>query len=126
MKLSNLILVAVMAFVCPLVAFAQTLVPATSEDIDAFDRQLAEARKENFGKQVSEEAKKLKGTEKQDRSDMGQFVNDQRRKEDQGRPDTTKASDNRNERAGNAGQNAADRAGNGRGNSGKEGRGHNK
>jgi hypothetical protein len=125
MKLSNLILVAVMAYL-PSVAFAQTLVPATSEDIDAFDRQLAEARKDNFGKQVSEEAKKLKSTEKQERRDMGQFVSDQRRKEDQGRPDTTKASDNRNERAGNAGQNAADRAGNARGNSGKEGRGHNK
>jgi len=71
---------------------AQTLIPATSEDINEFDRQVSEqlkrsgAKKENFGQQVSEEAKKLKDAAPEQGKDFGKWVSGQRKKADQGRP----------------------------------------
>lgn len=76
---------------------AQTLIPATSEDISEFDRQIAnqlkrsggrkadqKASKSSFGSQVSEEAKKLKDSDQA--KDFGKWVSGQRKKSDQGRP----------------------------------------
>jgi len=75
--------------------FAQELVPATSEDIAEFDRQVAKQleragaksqQNAEFGKQVSEEAKKLKNQTPEERKNFGKWVSDQRKKKDQGRP----------------------------------------
>lgn len=71
---------------------AQTLIPATSEDINEFDKQVSEqlkrsgAKKDNFGQQVSEEAKKLKDSTTDQGKDFGKWVSGQRKKADQGRP----------------------------------------
>ncbi len=71
---------------------AQTLIPATSEDINEFDRQVSEQlknagdKKDNFGSQVSEEAKKLKDSAPDQGKDFGKWVSGQRKKADQGRP----------------------------------------
>jgi hypothetical protein len=94
---------------------AQDLIPATSEDIQEFDRQVTQhvkqdkatkPAKSNFGAQVSEEAKKLKGNDKD--SDFGKWVSGQRRKSDEDRPSAQ----------GSAGDNGQ---GNGHGNSGSPG-----
>ena len=76
-------------------ASAQDLVPATSEDIDMFDRQLQEqkekteqgdkakekkAKADNFGQLVREEAQKLKDEESK-KGGLGAFVKEQRRNE---------------------------------------------
>jgi hypothetical protein len=80
-----------LAFSQPL--FPQDLVPATSEDIQEFDRQVAKQHKPDaaaktkaatFGSQVSEEARKQKDVPKDQRGDFGQWVSDQRKKSDQG------------------------------------------
>lgn len=74
---------------------AQTLIPATSEDINEFDRQVSEqlqrsdtkkANSDNFGAKVSEEAKKLKDGNADKGKDFGKWVSGQRKKADQGRP----------------------------------------
>ena len=90
---------------------ADDLMPATSEDISAFDRQLSALQqapatqaglkeangdknrrddgedkkpKENFGQTISAEANKLKDSEK--KKDFGKWVSGQRRRDDQNRP----------------------------------------
>lgn len=73
---------------------AQELVPATSEDIEEFDRQVAQQMqrdgkskaKSDFGAQVADEAKKLKDAGQDDRKSFGKWVSSQRKKTDQGRP----------------------------------------
>lgn len=72
---------------------AQELIPATSEDIQEFDRQVTQAMKResvrpgaNFGAQVSEEAKKLKEESKDKKKEFGKWVSKQRSLEDQERP----------------------------------------
>src|SRR5687768_16185901 len=73
---------------------AQTLIPATSEDINAFDRQVAEqlskskskSDKSTFGAKVSEEAKRLKDAGADKGKEFGKWVSSQRKKADQGRP----------------------------------------
>ena len=75
-------------------ALAQTLIPATSEDINDFDRQVSEQLKKsnvkkdksNFGAVVSEEAKKLKDAGADKGKDFGKWVSGQRKNADQGRP----------------------------------------
>jgi hypothetical protein len=71
---------------------AQDLVPATSEDLKEFDRQVAKqakpkdaaAKGSNFGALVSEEARKLKDAGDDQGSDFGKWVSGQRKKSDQG------------------------------------------
>lgn len=71
---------------------AQTLIPATSEDINEFDRQVSEQlsknqkSKSNFGTSVSEEAKKLNEAPTDSKKEFGKWVSSQRKKNDQGRP----------------------------------------
>jgi len=69
---------------------AQELVPATSEDIQEFDRQISKKAKterpSNFGSEVSAEARKLKDQSKDSRNEFGQWVSSQRKKSDQGQP----------------------------------------
>jgi hypothetical protein len=78
------------------VAHAQDMVPATSEDIDQFDQQLSRqmsdtARgskdKSRFGQTVSDEAKKQKDADSEKKKNFGKWVSGQRRKNDDGRPD---------------------------------------
>lgn len=94
-------------------AFAEELVPATSEDLQEFDQQVSKsnaedskakemaqrsidprkdaalsmkekkARKENFGAVVSTEAKKLRDESVDKRKEMGSWVSSQRRKSGQ-------------------------------------------
>lgn len=74
---------------------AQTLVPATSEDLMDFDRRVSEQLKksgdqknqDNFGSQVREEAKKLKESGAKG-NDFGKWVSGERKKADAGRPST--------------------------------------
>lgn len=80
--------------------FAQSLVPATSDDLSDFDKQISQAQesqnpppakkeqsakksKENFGAIVSDEAKTLKNSELDKKKSMGQWVSEQKSKEDQ-------------------------------------------
>jgi hypothetical protein len=68
--------------------FAQSLVPATSDDLNDFDRQISKAQsskntKENFGAVVSDEAKSLKNSDLNKKKAMGKWVSDQKSKEDQ-------------------------------------------
>jgi len=79
-------------------AVAQTLIPATSEDINEFDRQVSEqlkrsqkSGKSNFGSQVSEEAKKLKDAGGDAKKEFGKWVSGERKKADQGRPSAASA-----------------------------------
>lgn len=73
---------------------AQSLIPATSEDINDFDRKVdaqlkkskADSKKSNFGAEVSAEAKKLSDGSADQGREFGQWVSSQRKKEDQGRP----------------------------------------
>lgn len=69
---------------------AQELVPATSEDIQEFDRQVLKKTKaahpSNFGSEVSAEARKLKDQSQDSRKEFGQWVSSQRKKSDQGQP----------------------------------------
>ena len=76
---------------------AQTLIPATSEDINDFDRQVSQQlqrandakqkpKAENFGVKVKDEAKKLKDAGADKGKDFGKWVSSQRKKSDQGRP----------------------------------------
>lgn len=76
-------------------AVAQTLIPATTEDINDFDRQVSEqlkrskkdkAAKSAFGSQVSEEAKKLNEAGGDAKKEFGKWVSGERKKADQGRP----------------------------------------
>jgi hypothetical protein len=76
-------------------AVAGDLVPATSDDLNAFDSQLSSQSGNdnhfdglNFGKTVSAEAHKLKAEGQQGKTKMGDWVRDQRSKSDQsGAPD---------------------------------------
>lgn len=90
----TLVLLALVALIAQPV-LAQTLIPATSEDISEFDRQVAEQIKKsagsksdkaktNFGSEISAEAKKLKDSDQG--KDFGKWVSGQRKKADQGRP----------------------------------------
>lgn len=71
---------------------AQTLIPATSEDINEFDRQVNEQLQRNakdnkgFGAQVSEEAKKLNESDVDNKKNFGKWVSGERKKAEQGRP----------------------------------------
>lgn len=75
-------------------AVAQTLIPATSEDINEFDRQVSEQLQRQqgkgaakFGAQVSEEAKKLnENAGANSKKEFGKWVSGERKKADQGRP----------------------------------------
>lgn len=95
MKKMHFLLTVSMLLTAP--AFAQDdLVPATSEDIQSFDDQVADSdvvtdaptkeRKENFGSAVSAEARKLKDMSPEERKKMGQWVSEQRRKDADKRP----------------------------------------
>lgn len=78
-------------------SFAEDLVPATADDQEAFDQQVAtqvepvikaedrtaKLKKSNFGQVVSAEAKKLGANSKEQHKDMGQWVSDQRKKNHQ-------------------------------------------
>lgn len=74
-------------------ALAQTLVPATSEDLAEFDRRVSRMKtgtkavdKAAFGAEVSEEAKKLKDAQADERKDFGKWVSGQKKKASEGRP----------------------------------------
>ncbi len=76
----------------PFLAHADALVPATSEDIDQFDNQIAAQRQnspavksDNFGKLVSTEARKLKDSDSGQRKYFGKSVSEQRRGNDRSR-----------------------------------------
>lgn len=75
----------VLALLATQPSLAQTLIPATSEDISEFDRKVDEQMK-NFGSEVSAEAKKLSDTPGDQDKNFGQWVSSQRKKDDQGRP----------------------------------------
>lgn len=82
--------------------YAQALVPATSDDISEFDKQISQAQNvshqhthnaalkttqkhsASFGAAVSQEAKNLKDSKRSER--MGQWVNEQRRRDDENTP----------------------------------------
>ena len=72
----------------PYTVLAQNLVPATSEDINDFDKQVAEQMKKskpaNFGSEVSAAAKDKKDSDSDE--SFGKWVSSQRKKSDQGRP----------------------------------------
>lgn len=96
------------------VSIAQALIPATSEDQEAFDQQLeqaqqasdqkaqevkpvtAKARKANFGNIVLDEAKKLKDSNASDRKVMGQNTATQKRKNQNSAPLGLEMKDGRN------------------------------
>lgn len=72
-------------------ASAQSLVPATSEDLNEFDQQISQSTRKNtekeksgkaanFGALVSEKAKDLKTEELDQKKKMGQWVSEQRKK----------------------------------------------
>lgn len=77
---------------------AQELVPATSEDLQDFDRQVSRLKHEagpkradrndrqDLGAMIKDEATKLKDADKDDRRDFGKWVSGQRKKNVQGRP----------------------------------------
>jgi hypothetical protein len=80
-------------------AMAQELVPATSEDLQDFDRQVSRLKQEaaakragdrpdrsDLGAMIKDEATKLKDADKDDRKDFGKWVSGQRKKNVQGRP----------------------------------------
>lgn len=99
------------------IANGQDLVPATSEDIQEFDRQVIQMNKKNkaadhdsFGVQVKEEAKKLKDNP-DSRSEFGKWVSSQRKKSAEGRPSSGDSfgSENRNSRANEAHANRPDK-----------------
>jgi hypothetical protein len=75
-------------------AVAQSLAPATSDDLNDFDRQLSEvqssaretskgSKSQNFGSAVSEEAKTLKDNEGAQKGKMGKWVREQKGKSDE-------------------------------------------
>lgn len=101
-------------------AYGQSLVPATSEDLGEFDRQIQEAQmkrppevpskaaaateksessaqakekkpKSNFGTLVSQEAKKMKESDPNQRRGMGQWVREQRRQNEVQNPSASQA-----------------------------------
>jgi hypothetical protein len=83
-------------------AWAQSLVPATSDDLSDFDQQLSkiESKKSdssaaastkkpknsNFGATVSQKAKDLKKEDLEQKKKMGQWVRDQRSQDDEKTP----------------------------------------
>lgn len=72
---------------------AQTLVPATSEDLQDFDRRVSEQLKksggdDNFGAQVREEAKKLNEPGADKGKEFGKWVSKEKKKAETGRPST--------------------------------------
>ena len=87
-------------------AMADELVPATSDDISNFDNQIKNSvksstkvegkssnqrnnkkPKDNFGALVSAEAKNFKDANSEAKKGMGTWVSDQRRQDDQKRPE---------------------------------------
>lgn len=77
--------------------FAQDLVPATSEDLQDFDRQIIKMKesskvsgkgsaKDNFGAVVKEEVRKLKDSTVDEKKKFGSWVSSQRKKTSQGQP----------------------------------------
>jgi hypothetical protein len=94
--------------------FAQDLVPATSEDMQEFDRQVAKQIKpkskgnlgkpSNFGSQVSEEARKLKDASDDQGDNFGKWVSSQRKKSDQGEASAAASVGNGNGNNGNRGK----------------------
>lgn len=100
---------------------AQELVPATSEDIQEFDRQIVKKAKTdrpaNFGSEVSAEARKLKDQNQDSKNEFGQWVSSQRKKSDQGQPSASGSPGNGN---GNGNGNAYGNANNPSSNRGKK------
>ena len=90
----------------------QTLVPATTEDLREFDRQVARRMKQQpanhahahsaFGAQVSEEARRLKDQGQDSQADFGNWVATQRGKSDQGRPSAGDSTGSDNGKGGSA------------------------
>lgn len=112
--MSKKILLLVLVFAANALS-AQELVPATSEDIQEFDRQIVKKAKtdrpSNFGSEVSAEARKLKDQNQDTRNEFGQWVSSQRKKSDQGQPSASGSAGNGNGK-GNAYGNANNPAGN--------------
>lgn len=84
----------VLVFVLSPSAFAQVLVPATSEDIEEFDRQvLAQEHKGKSGlelkSEVVKEAKELVDRPRGRDKDFGKWVKGQQKKNEQGRASLT-------------------------------------
>jgi hypothetical protein len=80
---------------------SDSVAPAMSEDISAFDANVAKARKAapaqkpaNFGSAVSKKAQELHGTPPQGYKNFGQWVSDQRRS--QGNSSSSNAGGNGN------------------------------
>ncbi|MGE4131516.1 MAG: hypothetical protein AB7F86_07740 [Bdellovibrionales bacterium] len=114
-------------------AVAQKLLPATSEDIDAFDVQVSKQMKKSapstgksqnssadFGGAVVEEAKKLKESTPDSSKNFGQWVSGQRRRADQGQASVQGAAGAGNSGNGNGAANS--QAGQAPGNSGGKGK----
>lgn len=84
----RLIFILILLMISPYSVLAQTLIPATSEDINDFDKQVNEQLKktkpDNFGSEVSSAAKDKKDADGP--NDFGKWVSSQRKKADQGRP----------------------------------------
>lgn len=93
-------LILILALLAAQPSLAQSLIPATNEDISAFDRKLeaqlkkskSDVKKANFGSEVSSEAKKISDGSADQGREFGQWVSGQRKKEDQGRPSAQGAS----------------------------------
>jgi len=80
-------------------ALAQSLIPATSEDLSDFDQQISKSeskkaestaviptkkpKNSNFGATVSQKAKDLKNEALDQKKKMGKWVSDQRAKDDE-------------------------------------------
>lgn len=90
---------------------AQDLLPATSEDLQDFDRQITKMKesskvsgkgsaKDNFGAVVKEEARKLKDSSGDEKNKFGSWVSSQRKKTSQGQPSDAGSSSSNNLNAG--------------------------
>lgn len=93
--MNKMVMLFILAALITQPVLAQTLIPATSEDINEFDRQISQQLKKSangksaksktgFGSEISEEAKKLKDSDQG--KDFGKWVSGQRKKSEQGRP----------------------------------------
>lgn len=96
-------------------AIAQSLVPATSEDLAAFDQQISNSAAQapkvvkperpvatskkgkaaNFGSVVSQKAKELKNESQSSKKQMGPWVSEQRKKDNESIPASVQGKDAR-------------------------------
>lgn len=86
---------------------AQDLLPATSEDLQDFDRQIVKMKesaksssKSSFGSVIKEESRKLKDAALDEKRDFGNWVSGQRKKNSNGQPTDTGSSSSGNMNAG--------------------------